>query len=116
MIRVGVFWVFLSLDIDIIYDIEEYPDDYQLKEILLTYSKQHKDVWKYLSKEQINGKYSCYQYDDLTRGRIFYDFEQKKYNLMFYFGSEYFIKLVSPKILSLFGIDKAEIIVVGELR
>ena len=116
MIRTGVFWIFLSIDIDVIFDIEEYPDNYQLNEKLLTYSKQHKDVWGCLSKEQINGKYSCYQYDDLPRGRIFYDLEQKKYILMFYSGSKYFLNLVSPKIVSLFGIDKAEITVVGELR
>ena len=29
MIKVGVFWVSAFLDIDIILDIEEYPEDYQ---------------------------------------------------------------------------------------
>ena len=55
MIKVGVFWVSVLINIDIIYDIEEYPDDYQDKEMLITYSKQHKDVWGKLSKEQCGG-------------------------------------------------------------
>lgn len=46
VIKVGVFWVSVLINIDIIYDIEEYPDDYQFQDALLTYSKQHKDVWE----------------------------------------------------------------------
>ena len=70
MIKVGIFWVSVLINIDIIYDIEEYPDDYQFKDALLTYSKQHKDVWERLSKEQLGGKYSIYQFDTLPRGRV----------------------------------------------
>ena len=69
MIKVGVFWVSALLDIDVIFDIEEYSDDYQDKEMLITYSKQHKDVWEKLSKEQYGGKYSIYKFDALPRGR-----------------------------------------------
>lgn len=83
MIQVGVFWIFLSLDIDIIYDIEEYPNNFQSKEDLLTYSKQHKDVWAKLTKEQCNGKYSLYKYDTLPRGRVSYNIEDKSYNIIF---------------------------------
>lgn len=50
MIKVGVFWVSVLTNIDIIYDIEEYPDDYQFEDSLLTYSKHHKDVWERLRK------------------------------------------------------------------
>ena len=113
MIKVGVFWAFVFIGVDIIYDFEEYPDDYQSNETILTYSKQHKDVWSNLSREQKNGKYSCYQYDYLPRGRLYYDLEKKSYNLIFYSGSKDFLNLVSPKILSLFGIESAEIFVVG---
>lgn len=49
MIKVGVFWVSALFNIDVIYDIETYPCDVDTKEILLTYSKQHKDVWGNLS-------------------------------------------------------------------
>ena len=38
MIKVGVFWVSVLLNVDIIFDVEEYPDDYQSKDMLLTYS------------------------------------------------------------------------------
>ena len=58
MIKVGVFWASVLLNVDIIFDVEEYPDDYQSKDILLTYSKQHKDVWEKLSKEQCGGRYT----------------------------------------------------------
>lgn len=58
------------LDIDIIFDVEEYPDDYQAEDTLITYSKQHKDVWEKLSKEQYGGKYSTYKFDALPRGRV----------------------------------------------
>ena len=46
MIKVGVFWVSALLSVDIIFDVEEYHDDYQSEDMLITYSKQHKDVWK----------------------------------------------------------------------
>ena len=35
MIKVGVFWVSALLDIDIIFDVEEYPDDYQDEDMLI---------------------------------------------------------------------------------
>ena len=78
MIKVGVFWISALLNIDIIYDIETYLTDIDCKDILITYSKQHKDVWDKLSKEQFDGKYSSYKYDTLPRGRVWYDLEEKK--------------------------------------
>ena len=109
MIKVGVFWVSAFLDIDIIFDVEEYPNDYQSKDILLTYSKQHKDVWERLSKEQCGGKYRNYKFDTLPRGRVWYDLEEKAYKIVFYRGSKEFINTIAPKIKELFGIDEAEI-------
>ena len=106
---------FTLFTIDIIYDVEEYPDKYNSKDTLITYSKQHKDVWSSLSKKQHNGKYSVYQYDTLPRGRVWYDVEEKKYKIAFYSGSKAFVESVAPKILSIFGIEQAEIIN-GELR
>lgn len=79
MIKVGVFWVAAFLGVDIIFDIEEYPDDYQAKDMIITYSKQHKDVWERLSKVQCAGKYSTYKFDALPRGRVWYDLEEKIY-------------------------------------
>ena len=105
MIQVGVFWIFLSLDIDIIYDIEEYPNNYQSKEDLLTYSKQHKDVWAKLAKEQCNGKYSLYKYDTLPRGRVSYNIEDKSYNIVFYRNSKELIEVVLPKLKKLFALS-----------
>ena len=109
MIKVGVFWVSILINIDIIYDIEEYPDDYQFEDSLLTYSKQHKDVWERLSKEQLRGKYSIYQFDTLPRGRVWYDLEEKAYKIVFYRGSKAFINMIVPKIKELFDIGEAEI-------
>lgn len=106
MIKVGVFWVSALLNVDIIFDIEEYPDYYQKKDALLTYSKQHKDVWKRLSKEQCNGKYNLYKFDTLPRGRVWYDLEEKSHKIVFYRGSEEFINMTLPKIKRLFNIDK----------
>ena len=102
-------------NINIIYDIETYSTDIDCKESLITYSKQHKDVWEKLSKEQFDGKYSCYKYDTLPRGRVWYDLVEKKYKIAFYSGSTTFIESVTPKILSIFGIEQAEIIN-GELK
>ena len=110
MIKVGVFWVSVLLDIDIIFDIEEYSDDYQDKEMLITYSKQHKDVWKKLSKEQCGGKYSTYKFDALPRGRVWYDLEEKTYKIVFYRGSKEFANAIAPKIKELFGIIGADIV------
>ncbi len=109
MINVGVFWVISLLTVDIIYDIEEYPDDYQSEDMLLTYSKQHKDVWEKLSKEQYGGKYSAYKFDTFPRGRIWYDLEEKYYRIVFYRGSEKFIDTMGRKVMELFDIDEAEI-------
>ena len=109
MIKVGVFWVSALLDIDIIFDIEEYPDDYQSEDMLLTYSKQHKDVWERLSKEQYGGKYSIYKFDTLPRGRVWYDLEEKSYKIVFYRGSKEFINAIAPKIKKLFGIGEVKI-------
>ena len=110
MIKVGVFWVSALLNVDIIFDIEEYPDDYQSKDMLLTYSKQHKDVWEKLSMEQCGGKYSLYKIDVLPRGRVWYDLEEKSYKIVFYRGSKEFINVIAPKIKKLFGINEAEAI------
>lgn len=110
MIKVGVFWVSALLEIDVIFDIEEYSDDYQDKEMLITYSKQHKDVWEKLSKEQYGGKYSIYKFDALPRGRVWYDLEEKAYKIVVYRGSKEFINTIAPKIKELFGIDKADTI------
>lgn len=107
MIKVGVFWASMLFSVDIIYDIEEYPSD--SKEMLITYSKQHQDVWDKLSKEQCGGKYSSYKYDTLPRGRVWYDTEEKKYEIVFYKGSKDFIQIIASKIKKLFGIEKAEI-------
>ena len=98
MIKVGVFWVSVVLDIDIIFDVEEYSNDYQDKEMIITYSKQHKDVWEKLSKEQCGGKYSTYKFDALPRGRVWYDLEEKTYKIVFYRGSKEFINAIAPKI------------------
>ena len=108
MIKVGVFWVSTLSSVDIIFDIEEYPDDYQFEDMLLTYSKQHKDVWGKLSKKQCDGKYSTYKFDTLPRGRVWYDCEEKTYEIVFYRGSQEFVKTIAPKIKNLFGIDDVE--------
>ena len=110
MIKVGVFWASVLLNVDIILDIEEYPEDYQSKDMLLTYSKQHKDVWERLSKEQCGGKYSTYKFDAIPRGRVWYDLEEKAYKIVFYRGSKEFINTIAPKIKELFGIDEAVIV------
>ena len=109
MIKVGVFWVSALLDIDVIFDIEEYPDDYQDKEMLITYSKQHKDVWEKLSKEQYGGKYSIYKFDALPRGRVWYDLEEKAYKIVVYRGSKEFINAIAPKIKELFDITEVDV-------
>ncbi len=109
MIKVGVFWVLALLDIDIIYDIEEYHDDYQSEYMLLTYSKQHKDVWENLSKEQCGGKYSTYKFDALPRGRVWYDLEEKAYKIVVYRASKEFINAIAPKIKELFDITEADV-------
>lgn len=106
MIKVGVFWFSYLLSLDIIYDIEEYSDNGSSNEVLLTYSKQHKDVWSKLSKEQCGGKYSSYKFDSLPRGRVLYDLEEKSYKIVFYRGSKDIIATVEPRIKELFGIEK----------
>ncbi|MBO7215211.1 MAG: hypothetical protein J6V66_06945 [Clostridia bacterium] len=108
MVKVGVFWVAALLDVDIIFDIEEYPDGYQSEEMLLTYSKQHKDVWEKLTKEQCDGKYSSYKFDTLPRGRVCYDMEEKAYKIVFYRGSKEFVDTVGFNIKQLFGIEERE--------
>ena len=110
MIKVGVFWVSAFLDIDIIFDVEEYPDDYKSEDMLLTYSKQHKDVWEKLSKEQCGGKYSTYKFDALPRGRVWYDLEEKAYKIVFYRGSKEFSDTIVPRIRELFGITEADVV------
>ena len=110
MIKVGVFWVSTLLNIDIIFDVEEYPDDYQSEDMLLTYSKQHKDVWENLSKEQYGGKYSTYKFDALPRGRVWYDLEEKAYKIVVYRASKEFINAIAPKIKELFDITEADTI------
>lgn len=108
MIKVGVFWVSTLLNVDIIFDIEEYQDNYQSEDMLLTYSKQHKDVWEKLSREQYGGQYSFYTFDALPRGRVWYDLEEKSYKIVFYRGSEEYMKAIGPKIKKLFGIGETE--------
>lgn len=110
MIKVGVFWVSVVLDIDIIFDVEEYSNDYQDKEMIITYSKQHKDVWERLSKVQCAGKYSTYKFDALPRGRVWYDLEEKIYKIVFYRGSKEFINTMGLKIEEVFGITEADIV------
>lgn len=109
MLRVGVFWIFFSLDIDIVYDIEEFPNNYQSKEVLLTYSRQHKDVWEKLAKEQCDAKYNRYKYDALPRGRVSYNIEDKSYNIIFYRTSKELIDATMPKLKKLFDINEAVI-------
>ena len=109
MIKVGVFWVFALLDIDIIFDTEEYSDDCFSNETLLTYSKLHKDVWKKLAKEQCKGKYSVYGFDVFPRGRISYDTKEKYHKIIFYRGSKELINKTLPKLKKLFAIDKCNI-------
>lgn len=109
MIKVGVFWASVLLDIDVIFDIEEYSNDYQAEDMIITYSKQHKDVWEKLSKEQCGGKYSTYKFDALPRGRVWYDLEEKAYKIVVYRGSKAFINMIVPKIKELFDIGEAEI-------
>ena len=108
MIKVGVFWASTLLNINIIFDFEEYQDDYQSEDMLLTYSKQHKDVWEKLSREQCGGKYSIYKFDDLPRGRVWYDLEEKSYKIGFYRASEEYVKAFVPKIKELFGIGETK--------
>lgn len=110
MIKVGIFWVAAFLGVDIIFDIEEYPDDYQAKDMIITYSKQHKDVWERLSKVQCAGKYSTYKFDALPRGRVWYDLEEKIYKIVFYRGSKEFINTMGLKIEEVFGITEADIV------
>ena len=76
---------------------------------MITYSKQHKDVWGNLSKNQHNGKYSSYQYDTLPRGRVWYDIEEQSYKIVFYRGSKEFVDMISPKVMEVSSIAKAEI-------
>ena len=106
MIKVGVFWFSYLLSLDIIYDIEEYSENGSSNDVLLTYSKQHKDVWCKLSQEQCGGKYSSYKFDSLPRGRVWYDLEEKSYKIVFYSGSKDMIAIVEPRIKELFGIEK----------
>ena len=106
MIKVGVFWVSVLLNVDIIFDVEEYPDDYQSKDILLTYSKQHKDVQERLSKVQCGGKYSTYKFDALPRGRVWYDLEEKAYKIVFYRGSKEFVNMIAQKVKNIFEIEE----------
>ena len=93
------------LNVDIIFDVEEYPDDYQSKDILLTYSKQHKDVWEKLSKEQCGGRYRNYKFDAIPRGRVWYDLEEKDYKIVFYRGSKEFISRVAQEVKNAFAIE-----------
>ena len=109
MIKVGVFWVFSLLDFDIIFDTEEYSNDCLSKQTLLTYSKQHKDVWGKLAKEQCNGKYSIYSFDTFPRGRISYDTKEKYHKIIFYRGSKELINKTLPKLEKLFAIEKCNI-------
>lgn len=109
MIKVGVFWASVLLDIDVIFDIEEYSNDYQAEDMIITYSKQHKDVWEKLSKEQCGGKYSTYKFDALPRGRVWYDLEEKAYKIVVYRGSKEFINAIAPKIKELFDITEADV-------
>ena len=109
MIKVGVFWVSALLNVDIIFDVEEYHDDYQSEDMLLTYSKQHKDVWEKLSREQCGGKYSIYKFDALPRGRVWYDLEEKAYKIVVYRASKEFINAIAPKIKELFDITEADV-------
>ena len=106
MIKVGVFWASVLLDIDVIFDIEEYPDDYKSEDMLLTYSKQHKDVWERLSKEQCGVKYSTYKFDALPRGRVWYDLEEKTYKIVFYRGSKEFVNMVMQDVKKVFEIEE----------
>ena len=106
MIKVGVFWVSALLTVDIIFDVEEYPDDYQSEDRLVTYSKQHKDVWERLSKEQCGGKYSTYKFDALPRGRVWYDLEEKAYKIVFYRGSKEFVNMVMQEVKKVFEIEE----------
>ena len=96
----------MLLDIDIIFDIEEYPDDYKSEDMLLTYSKQHKDVWERLSKEQCGGKYGTYKFDALPRGRVWYDLEEKTYKIVFYRGSKEIVNRVAQEVKKLFEIEE----------
>ena len=109
MIKVGIFWVSAFLDIDIIFDVEEYSNDYQVEDMIITYSKQHKDVWEKLSKEQCGGRYRNYKFDAIPRGRVWYDLEEKAYKIVLYRGSKEFVNTIATKIKELFGIDEAEI-------
>ena len=110
MIKVGVFWVAAFLGVDFIFDFEEYPDDYQAKDMIITYSKQQKDVWERLSKVQCAGKYSTYKFDALPRGRVWHDLEEKIYKIVFYRGSKEFINTMGLKIEEVFGITEADIV------
>ena len=110
MIKVGIFWASAFWDIDIIFDVEKYSNDYQAEDMIITYSKQHKDLWETLSKEQCGGKYSTYKFVALPRGRVWYDLEEKAYKIVVYRGSKEFINTIVPKIKELFGIDEADTI------
>lgn len=111
MIKVGVFWASVISGIDVIFDIEEYSDNYRCEDNLLSYSKQHKDVWGRLSKEQYNGKYVNYKFDTLPRGRVCYDLENRSYEIFFYRGSNEFVNAVARKIKEIFDIIDEEVFI-----
>lgn len=82
-IQIGVFWL---CNFDIIYDSQ----DIQVNENtidLVVYEKQHKDVWNELSKSQCSGRYSKFKYDFFPRGRVIYNGELKKYQIIMSNGS-----------------------------
>lgn len=101
-IKVGVFWL---CNFDIVYDIEEIEIDENQKE-LFAYSKKHREVWKELSENQFNGKYSKYSYDFFQRGRVYYNSAIKEYFIVMNDSSKVILQNVLEKIKTLFGIGK----------
>ena len=81
-IKVGVFWVCdEGGKLDIIYDTEEYPADWQsdFGDEFIVYEKEHRDVWKKLSENFVDGKYAGYNYNDFPRGRVTFDSDYGAY-------------------------------------
>ena len=109
MIKVGVFWYSSLLSTEIIYDTEVYDEPIRCEAGLLTYSKQHKDVWDRLAAEQLCGKYASCAYNTLPRGRVWYDADEGNYTVVFYRGSEDMVRRVAPIITELFGIEGATV-------
>lgn len=99
-IKVGVFWL---CNFDIVYDVEELEIDENKKELYF-YSFKHREVWKKLSENQFNGKYSKFPCDFFLRGRVYYNSAIKEYLVVMNDTSKHLTKNILDKIYNLFEI------------